>query len=464
MEYKLRPYQKDAVDAGLKIKSGKNGILVLPTGTGKSLIIAEIVKQSGLRTIVLQPTKEILEQNVAKFRAFGLIDYGIFSASMNEKSIGMITFATIGTIIKHKEKFANFKQIIVDECHLVNSKGGQYEDFITSLGKPVIGLTATPFRMKYYVNSFGNNEPVVESRFLTRTRPRIFNTISHITQIPDMFDQGFLCPTRIDAENTYDSKKILNNSTGQGYDEKALSRYNESQGIVPKIVDAVRGSASKHILIFTHFRAESKTVIKTLESVNIHCCEVSGKTQKAERERILSAFKSGEIRCVVNVGVLTVGFDFPELDCIIIGRPLKSLALFYQISGRGLRPAPGKEFCNIIDLCDNIKRFGEINSFVIEDISEGRELWRLKSSKGYLTGVNLISGKDIEKRQMTTVKEKKAAESGELTLPFGKHLGAKISELDQDYMKWCSENFDNGKWKTIFVNELKRRESLELGV
>ena len=126
MLFKLRQYQEDAVRAGLTVlKTKKNGLLVEPTGTGKSLIVAEIVRRSKKKTIVLQPSKEILDQNVKKIKAFGVTDIGIFSASMNEKTIGKVTYATIGTIIKHKEKFKNFELIIVDEAHLINSKGGQ---------------------------------------------------------------------------------------------------------------------------------------------------------------------------------------------------------------------------------------------------------------------------------------------------------------------------------------------------
>ena len=207
--YKLRDYQKEAVEAGQKvIKKKKNGILVLPTASGKSLVIAEIIKNTNLRTIVLQPSVEILKQNLEKIKAFGMADIGIFSASMDEKTIGHVTIATIGSIIRKKELFKKFELIIVDECDLVNSKGGQYEEFINSLQVPVIGVTATPYRMRYYINKFGADEPVVESRFLTRTRPRIFSTIAHITQIPEMFDHGYLCPVKYELNDSYDSKKI----------------------------------------------------------------------------------------------------------------------------------------------------------------------------------------------------------------------------------------------------------------
>ena len=457
----LRSYQEKAVKAGLEIiQSKKNGLLVLPTASGKSLVIAEIVRRSNLKSIVLQPSIEILKQNLEKIKAFGMTDIGIFSASMDEKTIGKVTIATIGSILKHKEKFKHFELIIVDEADLVNSKGGQYEDFINSLGLPVIGTTASPYRMRYYVNSFGNNEPVVESRILTRTRPRIFSTIKHITQIPEMFEMGFLCPLKYDIENTYDSKKIKSNSTGQGYDEKALLSYNQSQNIISKIIGTVKKSTAKHILIFTQFREESEQVINELLKLKLNCEEISGVTKKKDREDILRRFRLGEI-CVVNVGVLVAGYDFPELDHIIIARPTKSLRLFVQMSGRGLRIADGKDHCLLSDLCDNVKRFGEINSFVIEDISNGNELWRLKSNKGYLTGVNLITGKDLEERQTTTIKEKKQALSGDLLIPFGKYNGTKLSELDKNYMQWCSENFDKkNKWRQIFKAEIIRRANV----
>jgi len=472
MKYKLRKYQKEAVKAGLSIleiktKANNNGILVLPTGAGKSLVIAEIVAKSKKKTIVLQPSKEILSQNLAKIKAFGIKDIGVFSASMKEKTIGKITFATIGTIIKHQDQFTEFELVICDECHLINSKGGQYEKFLNGIKKPTIGLTATPFRMKYYRNHM--DDLIVESRFLTRTRPRLFSKILHITQVEDMFDGGFLCPVEYDCNESYDSNEIQSNTTGQGYDEVSLSRYNESQGVVPQIIKKVTVSDSKHILIFTHFRAESADVIAGLKRKGIDCLEISGKTKKTDREKILAGFKSGKIRCVVNVGVLTVGFDFPELDCVIIGRPMKSLALFYQISGRGLRPADGKDSCKIIDLCDNVKRFGEVNSFSIEDVSDGKGMWRLKSNIGYLTGVDLVSGKDLEKSKKKNTKPAKTKRSakknntetgGNIVIPFGKHAGTNLFDLDSGYLEWLSKNFDAGDWKDIFVIEVSRRAAI----
>ncbi len=124
MEYTLRKYQKSAVDAAINsFKTKKNGILVLPTGSGKSLIVADVVGKMGGRTIVLQPTKEILEQNKGKVEAFGHTNIGVYSASAGRKDVGDVTFATIGSVVRKPELFADFDRIIVDECHGVNSKG-----------------------------------------------------------------------------------------------------------------------------------------------------------------------------------------------------------------------------------------------------------------------------------------------------------------------------------------------------
>jgi len=461
MSYKLRGYQKKAVKAGLKIiETKKNGLLVLAAGSGKSLVIADIIKKSRLKTVVLQPKVEILRQNLAKIQAFGVTDIGIFSASMNEKTIGAVTFATIGSVVKHKDKFAKFDLIIVDESHNINSKGGQYEEFITSIGKPVIGLTATPWRMRYY-SKRNSSETIVESRFLTRTRPRIFSTIAHITQVKKMFDMGYLCPVKYLTSAGYDSTQIKSNSTGQGFNDESLQEYNKTQNIVLKIVDTIKKSPAKHILIFTQFRSESKRVMSELLKIDISCAEISGETKKKDRSKLISEFETGKIKCIVNVGVFKEGYDFPALDHIILGKPTKSLSLFYQMCGRGTRVFKGKKYCIITDLCDNVGRFGEINTFTIEDASDGRGMWRLKSNKGYQTGVDLNTGKDLETNQKkTTKKDKKEAVSGELLITFGKHRGIKLSELDENYMGWCIDNFDEGnKWKGFFKAEISRRNA-----
>jgi DNA repair protein RadD len=354
--------------------------------------------------------------------------------------------------------FAN--GILVHNCHTVNSKGGMYEDFINDLGLQVIGLTATPYRMRSF-NDMRSGEIVAESRILTRTRPRIFNKFLHITQIKDLFEQGYLCKLNYDWQNDYDSKKIKSTSTGQGFDDRSLEQYNKIQRIPEKIVDIIAKSQSCHCLAFTQFVSESNAVVSLLNQRKITCDTVSAETNKKDRERIIRQFRSGEIKCVVNVGVLTTGFDFPELDCIILGRPTKSVALYYQMTGRGIRVAPGKEYCELIDLCDNVKRFGKIETFEIIDRT-GKEMWRLYSDKGALTGCDVLTGRDLENlKTAATIEDTAAVENNTLIITFGKHQGKTISEIDEGYLKWGIEKFDNGRWKTIFEKELEKRKAMD---
>lgn len=122
-------------------------MLVLPTGAGKSLVIADIAYKLNSHILVLQPSKEILEQNHGKLKSYGVEDCSIYSASLNSKEISRITFATIGSIMAHIEDFNHFKYILIDEAHGVNAAEGQYKDFITKVKRKVLGLTATPYRL-----------------------------------------------------------------------------------------------------------------------------------------------------------------------------------------------------------------------------------------------------------------------------------------------------------------------------
>ena len=150
MQYVLRPYQKQASDAAVAAFTSKresNGLLILPTGAGKSLVIADIAHRLDGPLLILQPSKEILEQNFAKLQSYGCWDCDVYSASVGRKNINRITFATIGSVMNHMDDFSHFRNVMIDECHGVNSKGGMYEEFLHAVPRKVVGLTATPYRL-----------------------------------------------------------------------------------------------------------------------------------------------------------------------------------------------------------------------------------------------------------------------------------------------------------------------------
>ena len=188
--YKLRDYQQKASDAAVSFFNNKakktNAIMVLPTGSGKSLIIADIAARLDGHTLVFQPSKEILEQNFKKLCSYGILDCSIYSSSFNSKEISRITFATIGSVKNHPELFTHFKNIIVDECHLVNPKEGMYKDFFDAVKCKVLGLTATPYRLSSS-RDFGSM-----LKFITRTKPHVFSEVIYHVQVSTLLDMGYL--------------------------------------------------------------------------------------------------------------------------------------------------------------------------------------------------------------------------------------------------------------------------------
>jgi DNA repair protein RadD len=381
MAFILRDYQKDAVDAAvrfLKSKARWNALEVLPTGSGKSLVIANIAKVLGEPVLIFQPTKEILEQNYAKLLSYGF-GAGIYSASKNRREIYDVTFATIGSVIRKTDLFRKFKHVIVDECHFCNPKAGMYKQFIEALdGVKVLGLTATPYRL--VTDGFGGSI----LKFITRTRPRIFTDLIYYVQNGELFDRGHLASLRYVSPNGFDRSQIRLNSTGADFDDRAVRKYYKSNNFPDSIVKTAQEAMNrgrKNLLVFTRFIEEAQYCVSKIPGSAI----VTSETPKKERENILSGFKFGLIPTVCNVGVLTTGFDYPELETIIIARPTMSLALYYQMIGRGIRPHPEKPHTEIIDLCGNMKTFGRVEDLRLVDGGNGQ--WYVASRGRQLTNI-----------------------------------------------------------------------------
>lgn len=361
-----------------------DGQFFIHHNSGKSLVIADIASRLEGHTLVFQPSKEILEQNYLKLCSYGVLDCSIYSASFGRKEVSRITFATIGSVKNHPELFQHFQYIIIDECHLVNPKEGMYRDFLSMLKCKVLGLTATPYRLSSS-RDFGSM-----LKFITRTRPCVFSEVIYQVQISTLLDMGYLSKLNYYPMNPigWNELNLKVNTTGADYTDKSVVKeyeridfYGFLVSIVQRLMNPKSGVKRKGILVFTRFLKEAERLTWSIPGTAI----VSGETPKKERERILEAFKSGEIPVVANVGVLTTGFDYPELDTIVMARPTMSLALWYQIVGRAIRPHPNKEAGWIVDLCGNIKRFGEVKDLRLVDGGNGK--WAVYSNNRQLTNV-----------------------------------------------------------------------------
>lgn len=379
MSFTPRPYQAEAIDKGVsffKEKKHYNGVHILPTGSGKSVVIANIASQLDGKTIVFQPSKEILEQNFAKFLSYGY-RAGVYSASAGMKFIDDITFATIGSVAKKQHLFKEFKNIIVDECHLVNPDEGMYRAFIKSFHKvKVLGLTATPYRL-----SAGFEGAML--KFITRTSPRIFNRVLYYVQNDVLFNSGHLSPLRYFSFDIIDRTMLQTNSSGTDFTESSMREYYRRIDMPKHTIEYGNRILAKRksLLIFCSLIEEANRVAKGIPGAVV----ITGDTDSRVREKILAKFKSGQIACVVNVGVLTTGFDYPELEAVLIARSTMSLSLYYQIVGRVMRPHKNKDCGWVVDLGGNIRFFGKIETMKIQTCQKG--LYSIWNNGRQLTNV-----------------------------------------------------------------------------
>ena len=376
----LRKYQQEAIEKIIRDQSiPGNSLVVLPTGSGKSIVIAETVNQLRKDILILQPTKEILEQNYEKLCKYvDKNEIGIYSASMNEKTIKKFTLATIASIYKKPELFSHFKLVILDECHLLNPKNleGMFASFLKAIGNPkVIGLSATPYRLTpTYIPSktpwISQWEAATSIKLINRLQGKFWARILYVKNIRDLIDEGYLVPLSYITKQLFNEFDLKTNKSMSDYDMESYEGLLEGQE--RHIINYIEGARDFYTstLIFCSSVEQAKQLSGKIEG----CEYVSAETNKKERERIINGFKEGSIKVVCNVGVLTTGFDHPELDCIVLLRPTQSLGLYYQMLGRGVRTAPGKKTCAVLDLSGTIRRLGVIESIRLIE-QEGK--WEL---------------------------------------------------------------------------------------
>ena len=357
---KLRPYQGDAVRAMLDCEG--NGVVVLPTGSGKTLVMREFVRLCGKRVLLLSHVKEILAQNLECLA--GLPDVGLYSAGLKIQLIKHVTIAGIQSVYKKAHLFKSFDVALIDECHLINDEG-MYHDFLEELGIPYIGLTATPYRLKQgyiYENS------------------KLFDTKLYEAPVKQLTKDGYLSEIVMEgAETEMDTTGI--SLTGGDFNLKESSLRFDRKGMTDNIIKTLipYKTRYKHWLLFCIDIEHAEHVAAALWEAGITAAAVHS---KMDRDVSIDLFKSGDIQALANVNILTTGFDYPEIDLIVMLRPTKSPTLHVQAIGRGLRMAPGKEHCLVKDFAGNTGRLGFIDNLAPIGDAE-------KKGKG--TGINPFS-------------------------------------------------------------------------
>lgn len=366
----LRDYQQRIVDATIDhIKESFDSCLIeAATGSGKSHVVSElanwIFKKSNKRVLCLAPSKELTEQNKSKFP--GPCSY--FSASVGVKSLRHhVVFGTPLTVLNGIERFKNFAAVIIDEAHEITPT---IKTIIEALKKDnknlrVIGLSATPYRMKsgyiYQIDETG--KPTGHDGYFVKLVEKV--------RAPELIDKGYLTPPITDTTGDHYDTSAIDFRNQKTIEEAFEGHGRKTSKIVADIVG--KSTMRRGVIIFSSSIKHAEEVMASLPH---RSALVTGKIKKKERESILKKFLNQEIKYLVNVGVLTTGFDAPHVDVVAILRATESASLLQQMVGRGLRLFKRKKDCLVLDYAENIERHcpsGDLFGPKIKPYNEAKE-------------------------------------------------------------------------------------------
>jgi len=360
----LREYQQRTIDQ-LYTWFGEgnegNPCLVLPTGSGKSHIIAALCKDAlqswpETRILMLTHVKELIAQNAEKMRQhWPNAPMGIYSAGLGRKDLGEpITFAGIQSVRTKAKQIGHVDLVIIDEAHLVSHKDeGGYRTLLADLrainsNLRIIGLTASPYRLGHgYITD----------------KPAIFDALIEPVSIEELIYKGYLSTLRSKLTATKLEVDGVHKRGGE-YIESELQAAVDTSDKNAKVVQEIIGLAGERRswLVFCAGVNHAHHIKDALTEQGIVAECVTGDTPSAERDRILRDFKAGAIKALTNANVLTTGFDAPMIDLIAMLRPTMSPGLYVQMAGRGLRIADGKTDCMVLDFAGVVEQHGPITA------------------------------------------------------------------------------------------------------
>jgi DNA repair protein RadD len=363
----LRPYQQKAHDAIISWvrKTSAPCMIEAATGAGKSHIIASVAHtvheiSKGKHVLCLAPSAELVVQNSEKYGATGN-PYSLFSASAGQKSLRHpVVFGTPMTVKNKIKRFGNqFSLVIIDECHGLTPT---IKTIIESMREQnprlrVVGMTATPYRMNegYIFGIWPDGKAVAQHERLEET---YFESCVDRITARELIDMGYLTPPVIGSINAeaYHTMGLELNSRGQ-FDQDDIDKAYHGQGrkTAAIIADIVAQAQDRHgVMIFATTVRHAHECMDSLPAGL--SAIVTGETPKQERKDIIERFKAREIKYLVNVSVLTTGFDAPHVDVVAMLRATESVGLLQQIIGRGLRLSDGKDDCLVLDYAENLER------------------------------------------------------------------------------------------------------------
>jgi len=355
----LRGYQNEAVRAALvSLKAHKNPVLQLATGTGKSLIIADIAqlyKNEGKKVWILTHVQQLVKQNALTYQKYTGSSSGIVCAGLNRKdTTASVIFGTIQSMMGVLSEIETPDLIIIDEAHRVPHDFGEYSLYSKILNKyPAtrrVAMTATPWRMDNGI-IYGKGEEF------------FFDTLAYNYSVTKAVADGHLCPLvgvqtniQLDVENVSVSGDFVQKEVAEA------QTYEWLQSVVTSL--ATLAEPRNHIAVYCPTVKIANQTSKLInEQTGRTSAVLTGDMDQAERDEVFLHLENKTINVICSVDMITTGFDFPALDCIVCLRPTLSSSLWVQIQGRGTRLHDSKRNCLILDYAGNLNRLGGVDMY-----------------------------------------------------------------------------------------------------
>ena len=369
-----RTYQSRIADAARRAYAiGKRRIIIhAPTGAGKTFIASMLIAgavEKGSKVLFLANRRELIKQSASRLSEAG-IQHGIIMAGVEPDLTQQVQIASMQTYLRRMHLddpvfnpwWHNAAMVVVDECH--TSISPSYRKILDTYGPSVvtIGLTATPAR--------GDGRGLGE----------FYDELVSEVGMKELVENKFLVPTRYFVPSTPDLAKVR---TVRGdYDQQQLAdRVNTKQLVGDIVENWLRIAPDRQTVVFAVNVAHSLAIKQAFERQGISVAHMDASTPSDERDYVLTSLNNGDIQVVTNVGILTEGMDFPIVACIVLARPTKSLPLYLQMAGRGVRTHDGKSDCIIQDHGGNVERHGPIDEEYAWKLDGSCKAWSIPKKR-----------------------------------------------------------------------------------
>lgn len=333
-----------------KLKTNNKIVFCASTGFGKAVCLAAIAKDfkdQNNRVLILVHRNVLIEQLSNTLTDSG-VDHTFIKAGYKTESGHNVYLASCQSLNRRVKP--EIDVVLLDECHLTSfSKASLH--YLNQDNVIAVGFTATPWTLSKTQQLAEKYQDIV------------------LANLPkDLIKQGVLCKDRYYANFQIDTDSV-GTRHGEFKQEELLPLCNHPDVIAKVVEDWKRFSNYQPTVCFCVSVDHAKAQKQAFLDAHIPADIITGETTKEDRNQILKDLADGNIGVITSVGVLTEGWDYKGLGCVVLARPTKSKALYTQMVGRGLRSNPGKESCTIIDIAGNVKRFGLVREYDVKHYS-----------------------------------------------------------------------------------------------